>query len=148
MRGVAVAKDLHGKAPPRPLLGVTTTNSSSSTMTSDYESEHEQPPLHTHTEDSSLEEESEFGTAVDLETQAGLKSPPAKRVRRHSSPGLPAPSPEFELENGEDEVDGESEGDEEGSDEESVDSFILDIFHANGTEEAAEKSTFMLKATC
>jgi hypothetical protein len=111
-------------------------------MTSNYRSDGEQSPL----EDSSLEEESEFGTAVDLETQAGLKSPPAKRVRRHSSSGLPAPSPKFELVDGEEEVDGESEDDEDGSDEVSVDSFILDIFHAKGTEEAAGKGTFVLRA--
>jgi hypothetical protein len=118
------------------------------TTKTNYESDDEQSPLHAHSEDSSLEEESEFGTAVDLETQAGLKSPPAKRVRRHSSSGLPAPSPEFELEEGEEEVDGESEDDEEGSDEESVNSFILDIFHAKGSEEAAGKGTFILKSAC
>jgi hypothetical protein len=130
-----------------PLLDSSKTSKSGLTMASDYELDDEQSPLHAHSQDSSLEEESEFGTAVELETQVGLKSPPAKRIRRHSSSGLPAPSSEFELEEGEEEVDGESEDSEEGSDEESVDSFILDIFHAKGTE-AAENGTSSFKSTC
>ena len=102
-------------------------------MESDYESE-EQSPIPASCKHFDVKDGPGFGTAVDLETLAGLQSPPAKRVRRHS---LPAPS-DPEDDEGED---GESEGAEEDSDEESVNSFILDIFHAERTEQAGDDGT-------
>jgi hypothetical protein len=74
----------------------------------------------------SEEEPACIGVAVDLDTQTGLKSPPAKRARLSESPDLPPPSPPWE-------IPGESDEDssEEGPD--SPDSFILDLFHAESS---------------
>ena len=102
-------------------------------MEPDYGSEegHSAP-----SEDFAWNDGADFETAVDLDTH---QSPPAKRVRRHSALGLPAPAPS-EIEDDEEE-DGESEDGEDDSDDESVNSFVLDIFHAKGTEEAGEDGT-------
>jgi len=80
---------------------------------------------------SSIGERPEFGVAVDLDTQTGLKSPPAKRAKLPESPddGLPSPLKEWVT----DDEDGEDGSSEEGSG--SPDSFILDLFHADGSEE-------------
>jgi hypothetical protein len=71
--------------------------------------------------------------AVDLDTQTGVKSPPPKRVKLSESPS-PPPSPSYEFldENGEDSA--ESEADSE-------DSFILDLFHAEGSGESSHGIT-------
>jgi hypothetical protein len=67
--------------------------------------------------------------AVDLDTQTGLHSPPAKRVKLSESPEIPPPSPPYEFLEGS--VEGSSD---EGSDSE--DSFVLDLFHAEGSGES------------
>jgi hypothetical protein len=73
----------------------------------------------------------ELGVAVDLDSQTGLKSPPAKRAKLSESPegDLPSPSKEWVTED----EDGEEGSSEEGS--QSLDSFILDLFHAEGSGE-------------
>jgi hypothetical protein len=82
---------------------------------------------------SSNGEHTALGVAVDLETQTGLKSPPAKRAKRSESPDdLPSPSKEWVTED-DDDTEGEEGSSEEGSG--SPDSFILDLFHAEGSEE-------------
>ena len=71
----------------------------------------------------------ELGVAVDLDSQTGLKSPPPKRVKLSESPDgdLPSSSKEWVTED----EDGEEGSSEEGS--QSPDSFILDLFHAEGS---------------
>jgi len=83
---------------------------------------------------SSKGEYTTLGVAVDLDTQTGLKSPPAKRAKRSEPPDadLPSPSKEWVTED-EDGGDGKDGSSEEGT--QSLDSFILDIFHAEGSEE-------------
>jgi hypothetical protein len=78
---------------------------------------------------SSNGEHLELGVAVDLDSQTGLKSPPAKRARLSESPDgdLLSPSREWVTED----EDGEEGSSEEGS--QSPDSFILDLFHAEGS---------------
>jgi hypothetical protein len=73
----------------------------------------------------------ELGVAIDLDSQTGLKSPPAKRAKLSESPDgdLPSPSKEWVTED----EDGEEGSSEEGS--QSPDSFILDLFHAEGSGE-------------
>jgi hypothetical protein len=75
------------------------------------------------------EELPSLGVAVDLDTQTGLHSPPAKRAKLSESPEIPPPSPSYEF------LEGSCEGSsDEGSDSE--DSFILDLFHAEGSGES------------
>src|SRR5215471_8463045 len=89
----------------------------------DSEGENESPQSLSDDEFPSLQ------VAVDLDTQTGLHSPPAKRVKLSEEPEIPPPSPPYEfLEEG-----GEGSSDE-GSDSE--DSFILDLFHAEGSGES------------
>ena len=73
----------------------------------------------------------EIGVAVDLDSQTGLKLPPAKRAKLSESPDGDTPSPSKEWVT-EDE-DGEEGSSEEGS--QSPDSFILDLFHGEGSGE-------------
>ena len=75
------------------------------------------------------EESTSLGVAADLDTQTGLHSPPAKRVKLSESPEIPPPSPPYEF------LEGSGDGSsDEGSD--SDDSFILDLFHAEGSGES------------
>src|SRR5205814_629441 len=86
----------------------------------DSEDENESP------QSPSDEEFTSLGAAVDQDTQTGLRSPPAKRVKISE---LPTPSPPYEF------VEGSGEElSDEGSDSE--DSFILDLFHAEGSGES------------
>lgn len=75
------------------------------------------------------EEFTSLRVAVDLDTQTGLHSPPAKRVKLSESPEIPPPSPPNDFL----EASGEGSSDE-GSDSE--DSFIIDLFHAEGSGES------------
>jgi hypothetical protein len=75
------------------------------------------------------EEFTALGVAVDLDTQTGLHSPPAKRVKLSESPEIPPPSPPYHSL----EASGEGSSDE-GSDSE--DSFVIDLFHAEGSGES------------
>ena len=72
------------------------------------------------------EEFTSSGVAVDLDTQTGHRSPPAKRVKLPESPEIPPPSPPYEFLEGS----GEDSSDEESGSE---DSFVLDLFHAEGS---------------
>ena len=103
-------------------------------MEPDYGSEEGQSAP---SEDFASKDRADFETAVDLDSH---QSPPAKRVRRPSALGLLASSPSSEIEDDEEE-DRESEDGGDDWDEESVNSFVLDIFHAKGTQEAGEEST-------
>jgi hypothetical protein len=62
--------------------------------------------------------------ALDLDTQTGLKSPPARRVRHVNSPSPDVAGDDLEQ-------DGDTDSDDRS---ESADSFILDLFHAEGAE--------------
>jgi len=67
---------------------------------------------------------------VDLNTQTGLKSPPAKRVKISGSPQT------FEISGPLNETDDyESNDGSSSSDADSPESFILDLFHAEGAGE-------------
>ena len=84
------------------------------------------PPVSSMSSDGGIPE---LGVAVDLDSQTGLKSPPPKRVKLSESPDgdLPSSSKEWVTED----EDGEEGSSEEGS--QSPDSFILDLFHAEGS---------------
>jgi hypothetical protein len=70
------------------------------------------------------EEDATMGATVELDAQAGARSPPAKRVRLS-----PSPSPSFEYEEYSEEDDSEPGPD-------SPDSCVLNLFHAEGSEES------------
>ena len=72
-------------------------------------------------------------TAVDLDTQTGLKSPPTRRVGHVDSPSLDNFS-------GDDEHDGNEVSDadsDDDSDAESLDSWVFDLFHEPGLADLA-----------
>ena len=87
-----------------------------------------------------------FVSAVDLETQTGLNSPPLKRARLSES----EEESEREIANG-DEIEGEEydeweDEDELGEEPGSPDSFIWHLFHAEGTGDNDRDGTFLLEA--
>jgi hypothetical protein len=76
------------------------------------------------------------GVSIDRDTQTVLKSPAPKRVKLSESKGE-SPSPSLPAEH----VDENGEAlSESGSDSE--DSFILDLFHARGSEELNHGNTY------
>jgi hypothetical protein len=69
--------------------------------------------------------------SVDLDTQSGLPSPPAKGAKLSESPDLPPPEPTWEVP---DDIDDDDDDDDDEA--QSPDSLILDLFHAESSDES------------